>query len=508
MSYINAVILFIFILLLSFCVPVYPADVNKPVISIPFVINPDSRQDSRTIVPGDLELIINGEKRDILTVSRFERNLVKHTDLARDFVLSFSLSDPDEYMEKGLSYFLTEILAPSDSLSVVTPGKTFRIGVTSNKEGMHETIIKVLKKECDGYKKKKQAFSKNIRNELTKILNVLADKADSSAVFKVRRYKKIIGFLNSFPVEFNRFLQFSLALNEFKFDSAVSDIRFRSGEKWWFHFHRRESARLFSKIGKVIKEIEDYSSESGDLFSQDHAPLLKRLKILRYSTDFFPVGQIKEKMIRHGISFFSVIYTSSGDKSNSGSGSDKSVYDTIFDDIAEYTGGKSVYAVDPEDGVRRVSAESFTEYRVDFRYDGKIEKKKIVLRNKSSRSMKLYFPSGIPKDELKIMIEYLSSEKCSIRDLEFSKNKISFRIGGYKSLPEQNAGLLKVRFEIFSKTGELLHRKENILRSPVKDLPVQIPFPLKAAGEFLINVTVIDLVDNFKTEKKIQIRSG
>jgi len=505
MSSINKLI--IFILFVNFFVLFGPAEVKKPIISIPFVFNAGKRVDTGVFMPADLELEVNGVKRNIEELSRVERNLAKHTDLARDFVLSFSTSDPDEYLEKGLSYFLTEILTPSDSLSIVTPGKSFRIRVTSNKEGMHETIIKVLKKECSTFKMKKNAFSKSIRNELTKILNVLTDTADNSSIFKVRRYKKIIGFLNSFPVEFNRFLRFSMSLNEFKFDSAVSDIRFRSGEKWWFHFHRRESAKLFSRISKVIKEIEDYSSTSGDIFSQDHAPLLKRLKLLEYSTDFFPVDQIREKMIRHGIGFFSVIYTSSGDKSDSDSGSSRSVYDTIFEKIADHTGGRSLYAVNPEDGLRRISSESFTGYTAGFRYNGKSEDKKIVIRNISGRSGSIYFPTGIPEDELKKMIEYLSSDKCSINELVFSETKISFRIRGYKTLPKQDAGLLKVRFEIFSMAGKLLHRKENTLRSPVKDLLLQIPFPLKGAGEVKINITVIDLVDNFKTEKSIFVRS-
>ncbi len=499
--------LILLLFLLNFCVLLFSSEEKKIILTIPFIINENSRGKTASVLPEYLELIINGEKRDVIEVIRAERNLMKHTDLARDFILSFSSSDPDEYLGKGLSYFITEILTPSDSLSIVTPGKSFRIRVTSNKEGMYETIVRVLKKECSAYKKKKKAFSKSIRNELTNILNVLTDTADNSSVFKVRRYKKIIGFLNSFPVEFNRFLKFSLSLNEFKFDSAVSDIRFRSGEKWWLHFHRRESAKLFSRISKVIKEIEDYSSSSGDIFSQDHAPLLKRLKLLEYSTDFFPVDQIKEKMIRHGIGFYSVIYNSSGDKSDSGSGSNRSVYDTIFDKISEFTGGKSVYAVDPEDGVRRVSSENFTGYAAGFYYNDKSEDKKIVLRNKKEKSGSLYYPEGIPENELKKMIEYLSSDKCSIRELVFSNNKISFRIRGYKTLPKQDAGLLKVRFEIFSSTGKLLYRKENTLRSPVKDLLLQIPFPLIDEGDVKINIVVIDLVDNYKTEKSILVRS-
>jgi len=58
---------------------------------------------------------------------------------------------------------------------------------------------------------------------------------------------------------------------------------------------------------------------------------------------------------------------------------------------------------------------------------------------------------------------------------------------------------------IFSEEGVQLHRKENILRSPVKDLNIQIPFPKNISGDLKIRITVVDLVENYKTVEDLLV---
>ena len=149
---------------------------------------------------------------------------------------------------------------------------------------------------------------------------------------------------------------------------------------------------------------------------------------------------------------------------------------------------------------------SFPYYSVDFSYNGKIEEKKIVLKNNKIKSSELNYPSRISQDDLKQIIDNISLKKCSIAKLNLSNKIISFWTKGYKFLPEQDIGLLRVRLEVFSKDGNLLYQKENTLRSPVKDLHLKIPFPINRSGDFRIKITVIDLVDNYKTEESKLIK--
>lgn len=494
-----------FLLIAIFLSFLHSGQQKDQIISLPVVIHGSNSGSPGALVLEDFELFVNGEKRDVISFRKKDRNLGWNSDLARDFILSFGFSELDEHLKRALSYFLTEVLRSSDTLSIVTPGKVFRVRVNVNKEGMVDTLNTLLEKECKDYRKRKQVFSKSLRNGLRKILDVLADTSDRSSIFQVRRYKKIIGFLNSFPVEFNNFLKYSIVLNLHKFENAISDIRYRSGEKWWFHFHRRESGKLFSRIARVIKDIEEYSSYSENIFDQNLSPLMKRLRRLLYSTDFFPSKEIRERMLKWGIGFHSVIYTSSGDKGNLLSGNESSVYDMIFDDISGYTGGDSFYSVDPEGGIRRMTNNTFVHYNVDFSYNGEIEEKKIVLRSKKIKLSDLKYPSRISQDDLKQIIANISLKKCSIEKLKLTEDIISFWIKGYKFLPEQNAGLLRVRLEVFSKDGNLIYQKENTLRSPVKDLNLKIPFPVKRSGDLKIRIIVIDLVDNYKTMDSILI---
>ena len=116
LKYSVATALSLFILLFM----IFPEGPDSPLISVPVVVS------GANPVTGDLLLEVNGKPRPVESLQRVDRDLKKKTDLARDFVLSFSLSEPDDRLRKGLSYFMTEVIAPTDTLSLVTPGKVFR----------------------------------------------------------------------------------------------------------------------------------------------------------------------------------------------------------------------------------------------------------------------------------------------------------------------------------------------------------------------------------------------
>ena len=86
----------------------------------------------------------------------------------------------------------------------------------------------------------------------------------------------------------------------------------------------------------------------------------------------------------------------------------------IFNDISGYTGGNSVYVIDPEDGVRQMTNITFPHYNVDLSYNGKVEEKKIVLRNKKVRSSDLNYPSLISRDDLEQIISNISLKARTI----------------------------------------------------------------------------------------------
>ena len=92
------------------------------IISLPVVIHGSNSGSPGALVLEDFELFVNGEKRDVISFRKKDRNLGRNSDLARDFILSFGFSELDEHLKRALSYFLTEVLKPSDTLSVVTPG--------------------------------------------------------------------------------------------------------------------------------------------------------------------------------------------------------------------------------------------------------------------------------------------------------------------------------------------------------------------------------------------------
>ena len=159
------------IFLVLFALQLFPGE-QKIRLRIPLRIAADSPE--RTILnKGNIILKVNGEKREITDLVERERTLTGTADLGRNFILSFQLTEYSEQVEKGIAYFVTEIIHPDDSLIVVSPTTFYQINVSGNKEKMIRDIKQLLEKDCQNYKKDRVAVEKNLRLKIKNLQRVL-----------------------------------------------------------------------------------------------------------------------------------------------------------------------------------------------------------------------------------------------------------------------------------------------------------------------------------------------
>lgn len=446
-----------------------------------------------------LRLTINNTGRKISGLKRVERSLGIKPDLGRNFILSFNMSEYSENIHKGISYFVTEILDPEDSLLVLSPLKFYRIEVSANKEKILSVISELLDKDCILYKREKLSFEKSIKNELAGIRSALADRSRSSA-FRVRRYKKIIGFLNYFPEEFKRYLKLSMVLNLSKLRSVKNLIGVREGERWWVHFYRDETEEIISSISRVVREIEKFGMDSGDFFEQDHPPNLKGLTKLLYSTDFFPVKEFEIGLLSNGICFNFVQFSKADGNDSPGRMKKKSLYKKIFNNVSSYSGGTFFQSSDIEKGLKGIRDHKFISYELQFPFNGREEEKQILLTDSKNNKNRFRYREIIEKKDLKQIVKYIRLEKCSIDDFRFKKNSAIFSIKNFKLEMKGKFGLLKVRITLSVPGREIVYSKENTLRASGKRISLKIPFPKRFSGKFMLNINVMDLILNRKTE--------
>ncbi len=448
----------------------------------------------------DFILMINGEERAVVDSKRTERCMARVPDLGRNFILSFHMTEYESQVEKGIAYFVSEILHPADSIMLVSPLKIYQVNVSVNKGKIIEDIGQLLKKDCLDYKKKRASGEKYIRDAISKARMALADST-RSAEYGVMQFLSLKHFLDTFPQEFINFLNLSLILDTGKYQKIANLLGFREGERWWLHFHQDEFNVLLSHIQAFTKELSDYifAREPGETKRLSH--LQKVLEI----ADSFPAGQVLNTLVENRISYNFISFGGLKIGDIDASQAEISDIGRILGKIAEESGGKMVSTFKVEQGLREIASHKDQYYELSFLFNGKIEKKEIDLALKNQKA-KLIYKKEYSKEELESLIQYLTQEKVRIDQFSKQGNVIKFTITSFQRHQEGKFGILKVSIELFGKEETPLYQTENTLRSSRDEVSISLPLPTRFSGPFRLIITVSDLLANRRATQERDIK--
>jgi hypothetical protein len=435
-------------------------------------------------------LTVNGVRRNILKVIKKERSLNFNTDLGRNFILSFHMSEFENKIVKGISYFVIEIMNPYDSLLVMTPLGVYQINVSKNKEKMIKQISDILKKDCLQYKKKKTSTEKYLRNKIIKMKRAITDSSTGSE-YGVRQILAIIQFLDSFPKEFQNFKETYIIPDAARYQRAANILGFREGNRWWIHFHQDDINEFLAYIRGNIKILSDYiyAREAGQSGKLNF--LKKGLEL----SESFPDQQLLQTMIRSKISYNFVNFARlKADEYITGLKETKTLH-RLFSEIALKSGGKYINSSNLDQGVQQINDHVDNYYELVFKFNGTIEDKAIQIKSKEIKS-KIFYRDGFDKEELKSLIHYLTKEKVSISDVQTHKNRIKFTIKSFMHHKTGKFGILKVRLELFNQQNISVYKTQNTLRSSKDKVTVSVPIPVRHRGDYRITISANDLLAN------------
>jgi hypothetical protein len=93
----------------------------------------------------DFTLCINDRPREINRMEIKIRRIEKTSDLSRHFFLSFHMDEFNREIVEGIGYFIDHILDRSDSLTVLTPLKSYQMKMDRGKAAVYDAMILMLK---------------------------------------------------------------------------------------------------------------------------------------------------------------------------------------------------------------------------------------------------------------------------------------------------------------------------------------------------------------------------
>ena len=445
----------------------------------------------KPLVKDDFKLFINDRPRGIAGVIEHRRSMGQPTGLGRNFILSFHINEYGKKLAEGVSYFVTEILNNTDMLFIITPLKIYRINVSRNKLKMLRDIETLVSRDCDIYNKDRIKFEKNLETKLNEVRRVFVNPNDPPGPFAA-----ISGFLKSYPKEFMDFTAHFLLPDIGKYRQAIDSLGEREGERWCIHFQQREVYSLFFKTRQIVRLIKTgFSSSSLKNLIRNNLEKLEKQLVLSGTELAQP---FLETVLGSNINC-SVVFFGSLNEKSSGSGQMGIFYPgEILRRTAVGTGGKAVETMDPLQGVRDIRDHTDHCYELFFNFNGIIEEKRVrvALEDKNHA---LSYKKKFGKQEIESLVRYLSEEKVKIVDVMLKEGRrLSFSIESFKlrAYKRKKYGMLKVSIRLHDRWGESVYASGRTLRVSEKKVKVSHTFPLENRGEYLLIISVTDLIRN------------
>jgi hypothetical protein len=442
----------------------------------------------------DFNLFINGSQREINQMEIKTRRINKTSDLARHFVLSFHMENFDPGIMEGVGYFIDHILDRSDSLTVLTPLKSYQMKMNSGKAAVFDAIEKLLKEDCDDYKLKREVLIRQLDKELFQVQKLTW----ADAVY-LNAYAIITNFFN-FSQQIIKDLKEHFLSPYREYHRVVKELSLKGdGETWWVHFQRRLFKPYPPNLKRIINRWITIQSTGRIIISGGHQ--FKQLAKKMPLSPEFPTAALLESLLKENICFNVICWGIIDYENANPLNYPRPELEVILEKITNSSGGKAITTAFPKQGLMELQRHAAQFYQLVFPFNGKIEPKKINLVpaiQRQTGTVRLNYPRQLETDEIQSLVQKLSREKVKILDFDVNGSRVDFSVTGFRRDEPDIVGLLKVRAELYNDREESqpVFSAVNTLHAKKEKIHISIPLPKAHPGSFRLRVSVCDLIAN------------
>jgi hypothetical protein len=443
------------------------------------------------LTKNDFDLLINGEKREIIKFFKKKPSL-DQANLRRNFILAFNMTDYGQQITDGISYFILNILNNGDGLVLWTPIKIYQIPTDKDKKLLLEDIVNIVKRDTLNYKKDIIRPTKNL-NDI-----VSADRVGSSRDEGVMQ-QNISNFLTNYSREFSNFKNRFILPNLMKIPGVAALLAEVPGEKWLIGFMEREIIPTIADYKKKARQIRDTAAL---LSGSDQANAtrmytgLNMIDKLMLITEGLPMQKITGALLKENISYNAVLFKNQ--KKSTAMGDNISPdYEGIFKNFSKLTGGITVINANLKEGLDVIRKNSNVYYDLIYKFNGKLEDKKIKV-NLSNPNAKAYYTQSFAKSEIEKMIE----PKITLSGFSLRQHILKFSISDFKKGAPDNKdqGIIRILVELIDQQDSVVFKTQNTLKSDKKSFSISLKIPPKHKGRFKVRISAFDLISRRSTQ--------
>lgn len=492
--------LIIFFSVYTFLIPSNPSIT----ITLPLRIDPGKIKPYR-ISPEGFRLFVNKKPVDIKNIVREENIFGKKQLLGRNFILSFgNFSKYDKTLSDGLSYFVTELLDPADSLIIVTPGKLFQIKISKNREKMIYNIDNILTKYFNAFSRQISQYTKGINTELSRLKNYFENYdpgniATNEAGLYSDTLTKLSTEIDFFKINF-------IYPTKKNLDDVKKLLYIREGEKIWIHFQNSTIypfEKTLQNSFNWIKYHMSMTTTSEESWQKVISTKLHTLERTLLVSDIFPKKALIRKFIDTNISLYSIYIKNPQSREGVFSVLSADI-ENIFSNISQKTGGLLSLAQNSESALRKLIGHRNVFFKFSFDID-KTPRDKNITITPIGKDHDLFYKHKITSSEFLDILKYNLTGKLKIKSYKKENKKISFIISSFTEKKDEKIGLIKVIINLSDQNKKRVYFTSNILRATKKEISVNVSLPPTLTGNYFMKISLIDLISNRMISKESQI---
>ncbi len=458
----------------------------------------DKILETEKVNPQDFKLFINGSSREIIDVIKKVHKIKGGSNLGRNFVLSFYISEYDNKIFDLISYFVHHLLSPRDRLIILSPLKSYRIKVIPNKVKLVMDIENRLKTDYAFFKKNEFAAEKKLINSINRLKTAMADRSRSSD-FEVQRYKAINMFLYEYPHEFQIYRNLYLLPRVGKYNQILKTLKNQDGEIWWIHFHQRQTGNLIPITKNMVNQINNYFREYVSTFSR----LISHLEDLLNISEAFPTDPLLKDMVDNNVCYNTVYFGGLKNMQPETLSRGSSGLITLLGDISRSCGGRSIININPDDGLKVIENHPNTYYELTYNFNGLVEPKTIKIHWENKKN--LVYKTHFDIEEIEQLIQYHQHEKIKIEGFSIKGRKIRFCIKNFEREAKTKVGIIKVGIDLQHQSGIKVYENTKTLRALKEKISLSLNLPDEYEGNLNLKITVTDLIANRQADFEYQI---
>ena len=443
----------------------------------------------------DVSLFLDGKPVEIDHIDVKTRQMYKNSDLSRHFVLSFQAEEVSPALLEGVQYFMDVILDRTDTLTVLSPLKAYRMNLGKGQAAVFDALEEILKTDCREYKMRRAALLQAMEKEIYAVGKISADET-----FYLSIHTMLFEFF-TFCQEAIDDLKVHFLSPYMKLDQVINDLPPKGeGETWWIHFLEQGSGPMPGRLRGTIAQVVKMQRTGGFLIGSknyEFTQLEKEMSILGE----FPSQAILEALLKQDICYNAVLWGDSGPGSSNETEVRSTETQDIFKRLAVGTGGQALTVTQPLQGLIELHQQVDRYYELVIPFEGEIddlEVKLVPVDEKKAKKVRFTYPRVLEKERILAALETLSEEKLKITDFNIEGNRVEFGVTAYQSKPPEISGLVKVKVELYPLFRETppVYSTGNILHAARDSIHIAVSLPEKYTGSYNLKVSICDLLAN------------